>query len=124
MHAATALPGDRALLLARTPERATGSLSGMSDQAVAGSGGSSQPAIRQQGGGGAAAAAAGLITGAQQQESPQFIGVISIGAGVPSLISAAARIDSKQHHLAMCATRAEAAAVYDLALIWAPWYRG
>jgi hypothetical protein len=97
----------------------------MSDQAAAaGSGGSNQPARGQQGGGGgapaaAAAAAAGtsLAAARQHQESPQFVGVYkSNNARLPWCANFI--MDGKKYQLGCCATRAEAAAAHDLALIW------
>jgi hypothetical protein len=85
----------------------------MSEQAAADNGDSSQPAHQLRSGSGAAAAEAG----AQQQESPQFIGVISCGNAERQWY-ARARIDTKSCPFARCSTRAEAAAAYDLALIW------
>ena len=92
----------------------------MSDRAAGGSGGNNQPASGQHGcaGGGVAAAAAGLSAAAQQQESPPFVGVSCSISGAKRPWRSTTGIDSKQHQFGGCATRAEAAAAHDLALIW------
>ena len=93
----------------------------MGDQAAGGSGGSNQPDCRQGGRGGGAPAAAAegprLGAAAQQQESPAFVGVFSTRSAVRPWRTGTS-IDSKQYQLGGCATRAEAAAAHDLALIW------